>query len=70
MAKWRGMISEVEISKLLNFVTASEARKLQAILPTIYVRICDGRAVAQAVFFIFYLHSGGWNQGPLDTAAT
>jgi hypothetical protein len=27
-----------------------------------------GSAVSQAVFF--YLHSGGWNQGPLDTAAT
>jgi hypothetical protein len=22
------------------------------------------------IFIFFYLHSGGWNQGPLDTAAT
>jgi hypothetical protein len=40
-------------------------------LPDCYPRsVYLGQANGRGRLFFFNLHSGGWNQGPLDTAAT
>jgi hypothetical protein len=45
----------------------SRGRDLNSIPPKYEV---GDPAVRQRRLFFFNLHSGGWNQGPLDTAAT